>query len=536
MDPQHEAMLLKNIDVMNRLEGFNVVIVCCSSEKQAEYWQSRLEKGRGSVIPAHAAVLAVEEDWPGGAGNALGTLYAVVKASKLAAAKYSMDLLGDLTAAKISVGLYHTAGKGTRLAPLPGAENNNKPGVKLPATILLDGKPAPMTILEAVVKQTGCYASSRPGRLSVFWGDQVFIPTAPVAYTVSHHADILCSLGPMMSEEVWIAKGMDKYGLIAQCTGRTAQVEKVSHATALQLLDGLGEIQSVGASLGSFSVSWQLLTALLEEFRGELDRKTGKLDSDPHLWMPMTLPKAAYLQLMAQKGVGQEVSSAHYDRMQSMLARFHATFGSKDADMFGAVDVGQGVLWWDYGLLKLYAANTLRMTERSADAVLLRSFLGIQEDSRARDCTIVNTSVDADSCLSSCQLGTEGAGGRVKNCVMSNVRCNYIDAEDAVLINVTADRIVAKPRSIVYNLIHTDGALQASEKDVIVGVFDQSGEQLVMRSTLDIDGGKAWEGPAVQGNALTFEQVYDRNANACPLTLEKVIAGQHAEAWTKLHA
>ena len=28
--------------------------------------------------------------------------------------------------------LYHTAGKGTRLAPLPGAENNNKPGVKLP--------------------------------------------------------------------------------------------------------------------------------------------------------------------------------------------------------------------------------------------------------------------------------------------------------------------------------------------------------------------------------------------------------------------
>ena len=27
-----------------------------------------------------------------------------------------------------SVAIYHTAGKGTRLAPLPGAENNNKPG------------------------------------------------------------------------------------------------------------------------------------------------------------------------------------------------------------------------------------------------------------------------------------------------------------------------------------------------------------------------------------------------------------------------
>ncbi|RYH10222.1 hypothetical protein EON65_39650 [archaeon] len=66
-----EEMLLRNIAVMNRLDGFDVVIICCSSEKQAEYWQGRLEKGRGSVIPSHAVVLAVEEDWLGGAGNGI---------------------------------------------------------------------------------------------------------------------------------------------------------------------------------------------------------------------------------------------------------------------------------------------------------------------------------------------------------------------------------------------------------------------------------------------------------------------------------
>jgi hypothetical protein len=296
---------------------------------------------------------------------ALGTLYAFVKASKLAKEKYNVDLLSDLSQQKISVGLYHTAGKGTRLAPLPGSENNNKPGVKLPATILIDGVSSPMTILEAVIKQTGCYASSRLGRLSVFWGDQVFIPTKPVAYTVSHHADILCSLGPMMSEEEWKAKGMDKYGLIAQCeSGQTAQVEKVSHATAVQLLSSLGSIQSVGASLGSFSVSWQLLQSLLEEFNSELAAKRGKLDSDPHLWMPMTLDQAAYIQIMQQKGVSEEVSSAHYGRMRRMLTTFHTAYGTTDKDMFGAVDVGQGVLWWDYGQLKLYQHNTLLMTEK----------------------------------------------------------------------------------------------------------------------------------------------------------------------------
>ena len=31
-----------NIELMNGLEGFDVIIVCCSGEKQADYWQQRL--------------------------------------------------------------------------------------------------------------------------------------------------------------------------------------------------------------------------------------------------------------------------------------------------------------------------------------------------------------------------------------------------------------------------------------------------------------------------------------------------------------
>ena len=58
-----------NIEIMNKLEGFSVVIVCCSSYLQAQYWQGRLTKGKGSILPLESIVLAVEEDWPGGAGN-----------------------------------------------------------------------------------------------------------------------------------------------------------------------------------------------------------------------------------------------------------------------------------------------------------------------------------------------------------------------------------------------------------------------------------------------------------------------------------
>ena len=66
---REEDKILSNIQIMNSLDGFNAVIVCCSSAKQAQYWQYRLEQGRGSVLPSEAMVLSVEEDWPGGAGN-----------------------------------------------------------------------------------------------------------------------------------------------------------------------------------------------------------------------------------------------------------------------------------------------------------------------------------------------------------------------------------------------------------------------------------------------------------------------------------
>ena len=75
-------------------------------------------------------VLAVSEDWAAsGAGNGLGTLYAFQKACLVAKEKYDVDLKAELDGGKISAALFHTAGKGTRLAPLPASENNNKPGV-----------------------------------------------------------------------------------------------------------------------------------------------------------------------------------------------------------------------------------------------------------------------------------------------------------------------------------------------------------------------------------------------------------------------
>ena len=39
----------------------------------------------------------------------------------------------------------------------------------------------------------------------------------------------------------------------------------------------------IGTSLGSFSISVALLSAFMAEFKTELEGKTGKLDTDPHV-------------------------------------------------------------------------------------------------------------------------------------------------------------------------------------------------------------------------------------------------------------
>ena len=106
---------------------FDVTIICTTDDHQAAYWMNMLEEG----LLKGAKVLAVSEDWSdGGAGNGLGTLYAFQKACALCREKYGgMDLSAELAAGSVSAALYHTAGKGTRLAPLPASENNNKPGV-----------------------------------------------------------------------------------------------------------------------------------------------------------------------------------------------------------------------------------------------------------------------------------------------------------------------------------------------------------------------------------------------------------------------
>ena len=506
------STIAHNISQMNKASGFDVVIVCTSTAHQAEYWERRLTATRGAIAPAGSTVLAVDEDWnSGGAGNGLGTLYAFQKAAAKAQEKHGIDINAQLRDGNLSVAIYHTAGKGTRLAPLPGGENNNKPGVKLPGSVEVDGKKCAVTILECVIKQTGTYASSRRGRVSAFWGDQVFVPSVRCEYEADSHADILAALGPMPTAEEWKAKEMHKYGLIAvNAEGKGAQVEKVDYETATDLLKTLGTVEQVGTSLGSFSMSYALLSALNEEFKPELDKKEGAFDSDPHFWMPMTLAEDGYVQIMGTKSMKPDDAKAHYARIASVCAKL-----GDGRNLFGAVNVGTEKYWWDYGQLKWYKKNNLLATEDSPEAASLRRFLGIEADRRAGSSTGGATVDDASCVLASTIL----SGGNVKASILTNVNAKSVDVDSSILMNTTARSIKGK-NVIVYNVVDdTEEGLVLDEGTVLVGVILPNGDKITMKSHIDFDGGQKWK-EQLPDNKHSFEDVYKLNGNANVSELE----------------
>jgi len=496
---------------------FDVTIICTTDDHQANFWMTKLKHGASNVgdDSVFPLVVAVSEDWidPSGAGNGLGTLYAWKKACDYAknSCPGNPDLESLLLEGTISAAIYHTAGKGTRLAPLPASENNNKPGVRLPF-------PKHLTVLEAVVRQTGIYASSRKGRLSVFWGDQVFLPPGVenFRYKSTHHIDIMCTLlgDTAPTAEEWVEQGLDKYGVIAVMkagddgkVAEAAQVEKVSHETATSMLQTLGTIAQVGPSLGSFSVSAAILNGLCDEYSVELSEKVAKLDTDPHFWMPLTLPEESYVNLMLQKGVDKATSKSHHQRMKAFSARFLQQNDDSKLGLFGAVDVGKDACWWDYGLLKLYSKNSLLLLDDSnPESKLLRKFLGIEYGPMTGTFASSNV-MFKHSYAFECNL----VDGTIDKSVLSHVSTKEINAEGAILVNCVAPKITAGKGSILYNIIG-EKEIVAEPGQVMVGVYSDDGKAIEIASRMDIDGGKAWK-TEVEGNLMSFEQVWKNNKN-----------------------
>jgi hypothetical protein len=236
---------------------------------------------------------------------------------------------------------------------------------------------------------------------------------------------------------------------------------------------------------------------------------------DPHFWMPMTLPEDEYISLMSQKGVAEDESRSHHIRMTKMKDSFMAA--NPELGVFGAVDVGNNACWWDYGQLKLYITNNLKLSEEGDDADLLRRFFGVT--SRVTNSEVSGVAVDDKAFVSSCKAKSGSVGA---HSTIAAVEAEHIQiSEDAIVVNCAAKKIVAGKGAVLYNLISdSDDGIVAKDGDVIVAVTDADGSSMLLTSKISICGGDAWK-KVLDGNSMSFEEVHKQNKDSDVSTIEK---------------
>lgn len=467
-------MFRHNIELMyetvEKDKGFDAVIVVSSTSSQSQFWKQCLEGSRGKIVGKKAKIYSVTEDWAGGAGQLLGSLYAIGK----------VDGLMDILKKGGSAAIYHTAGMGTRLAPLPLAEGANKSAVKLPRIIEEAGHSRSITLLEGVIFQTGIFADSRRGRLCVFWGDQIFIPAKKVDFEGTHHAEIFDIRSLIPTDEKEWEKEWQSYGLIIPGKSGVLQREKQGWKNLREMIakglikeNSAGNIE-LGKSLGSFSISLPFLTALREEYSEEIARKEGKLDTDPHLWMPITSTKAEFT---AKGG-----DSILWERTDQFRRRFLKKY--LKSNLLGDKDLGEGTFWWDYGRLKLYYQNLMKLLQNSSEAKLMRHFFGIAEND-IKDIEKEGLQVK-NSILLDCRVK-----GTIENSFLMMVRGEELDIKDTAIIDSKVPRLHAC-RGLVYNSLELEG-LSLEKDGVVADCFIPQKGRVRVKTTLNRDGKQDWQ-------------------------------------------
>lgn len=437
---------------------FDAIIVVCSHQKQLKLWEPIVRESLVPFLRDDGQIILLKEEWNGSAGNGLGTLNALsyLKQSLGFDLKDFESWLRDK-----KIGIYHTAGKGTRIAPLSLAEGSNKGGILLP-----HGKKGAITLLEAVVRQTAPYCQKTKQSIYVFWSDQLFFSDLNDVTFIEQEVSIYTIPVEIENQEDWDRQNLDHYGIFVETELKLELLEKSSF-DQLEKIRSKNQKVNVYKSLGCFSLSSTMTCRLLHNFESMLDVKNECIDSDPHLWQPLLF----YLSK-------QKWPSSINQQLKSQLLLLDI----KEGDI-GLVKLPLDTQWIDFGRLNLYFDFLTHLEKFSK----LSPFLNLPDpDSKGNIC-----------------IKSKIQDSAIKNSLICQSNCSDSQIEGSVLINCTIDSSDLKKV-----LSYRCGILnQTIENSCYVSHLDND-EPFVFKSPLEVDR-KMWFS-LLEGNLLSFQEGYNK--------------------------
>jgi hypothetical protein len=421
-------------------KGFDMAVIVTESANYASFWRGRIESTKGQVLNPSTELFVTHTPgkWIGKIGQALAIMDAARQVNEQLE-KQGRNLYEEIKSDK-SIAFYNTIGQGTRVAPLPGVECNLKGAVCLPATVSISGHYELLTMLESVIQATQIYAATRGGRICVFWTDHFAIPSADVSYDGKSHLEILAVPGEIpQTQQAWKERFWDQYGLLIfgefGQEGTVKQREKQSWQQLMSLkgqgLIDFGKIHGV-ISLGSFTISLEFFVALQNEFALELEEHIGYVDTDPHLWQPMTSAREEYLANYTAKAQDdaeriqlEREAEERWERANKVKQALLENDTSGRV-LFGCCDLGLDAWSWDYGKLIYIYKNLMKMVGTDREARGMRMFYRQNLSSfTSGENLVVEHAIYFNSDVKS---------GRIRNCIVVNTNAQHLDAENSIVI------------------------------------------------------------------------------------------------------
>ncbi len=246
------------------------------SESAKNLWQKILDGAKSSLKAI--SVFSLHEDLP--VNQAFGVLLLWQRLRDAA----------DRTRGTLAAFVF---GSGTRATPFTETDNAQKPAIVTPVRVISDGKERYLTMVELAIRyflpvQQYLMRSGFEG-LIIKWGDEVQIPTCDLSGhnpELFGNADIVrfVSIQEMTTDSAsnkdWVGVNEKKHVTAFIPRRPLSDMEKLADRGLVQKRHG--KLYG-GVNLGSVAVSSDLLDALLNEFKGEVNDSTANRNARPAL-------------------------------------------------------------------------------------------------------------------------------------------------------------------------------------------------------------------------------------------------------------
>jgi hypothetical protein len=511
--------------------------IVSGSESAKNLWQKILDGAKSSLKAL--SVCSLHEDLP--VNQAFGVLLLWQRLRDAA----------DRTRGTLAAFVF---GSGTRATPFTETDNAQKPAIVTPVRVIADGKERYLTMVELALRyflpvQQYLMRSGFKG-LIIKWGDEVQIPTCDLSGQnpeLFGNTDIVrfVSIQEMTTDSAsnkdWVGVNEKQYITAFIPRRPLSDMEKLADRGLVQKRDG--KLYG-GINLGSVAVSYELLDALLNEFKGEVNDSTAKRNArpalDPEFFTALTIAisqdenerRKAWQRAIQESKDVQKLS----ETIPNVLERIQKAMRTLERPLHMVALDFQEQYWGDIGQHPQIYDFYMALNEPGPKGDILRALADLPDQRDEHGNIIVGDSYISqnitvkDSVLINVTLTGQG---RIEHSVLIGTRAGNIDMENGFDVLSAATSLQVSSRGGTYKVV-SDVPVSVAEGERVTTLFMPTHGTHLMRvhELTNLRDTTATYDVPICGNPVSFKDAHEDMGR---ITVEELEQARGAKLLNSTH-